>query len=217
MSDSLKLYSFGFNDRSGKIRWTAGELGILVEEHKVELGDHRKQDYRAINPYAAIPSALYKGETLIESTASCIHLAEMFPEKRLAVFAKEEGRYDYLKWIAICSETLEGKLVDYILANSGLMPEEIKGIYQKTLEFKCRVLVEQLPKEGFLAVNRFTIADIVVAYSLKIAIITGFVRWEDVQGYLQPLMDRQAARESRFFEGLIDFLETSRAEYKRSI
>ena len=211
MSDRLELYGFGFNDRSGKIRWMACELEIPIEEHKVELGDHRKEEYRAINPYASIPTAIYRGETLIESTASCIHLAELHPDKKMAVFAKESGRYDYLKWIAICAESLEGKLVDYILANYGLMPEEIKSIHQKTLQFKCRVLVEQLPKSGYLVNDRFTVADIVVAYSLKLAIITGFIDWQDVQGYLQPLMDRPAAKESKFFAGLVDYFENNPA------
>jgi len=207
--EKLKLYGFGYNDRSGKIRWTAEELEIPIEEVKIELGEHRKPEYRKINPFATIPSAIYKNETMIESTASCVHLAESLPEAKLAVFAKEADRYEYLKWISLCSESLEGKLVDYILANNGLMPEEIKGMHQKTLEFKCRTLVEQLPDSGFLVADRFTIADIVASYSLKLAVLTGFIEWQQIKSYLEPLIQRDAAIKSRFFEGMLEFVNSN--------
>ena len=206
MTDSIQLYGFGHSDRSGKIRWLANELGIEVEEKKVELGDHRKPEYKAINPFASIPTAVYNGETMIESTACCIHLAELHPESKLAVFAKEPARYEYLKWISICSESFEGRLVDHILANYGLMPEELKAIHEKTLTFKCKVLVEQLPQTGFLVAERFTVADIIACYSLKLAILTGFIEWSQVKEYMSPLMAREAAIKSHFFDGLNDFL-----------
>ena len=38
--------SFGMNDRSGKVRWLAHELGLPVKNHKVEMGEHRKFPYR---------------------------------------------------------------------------------------------------------------------------------------------------------------------------
>ncbi|WP_196137791.1 glutathione S-transferase family protein [Aliikangiella sp. G2MR2-5] len=209
LDEALKLYSFGYTDRSGKVRWLAEELGISVEEHKVEVGDNRKPEYKQINPFGAIPTAIYRGETLTESTATCIHLAEMFPEKGMAVFAKEKERYEYLRWISMSAESMEGKLVDYILASYGIMPEELKGIFQQLLEFKCRAFAQQLPEEGFLVANRLTVADIVTAYSLKLGILNGFIQYEQVEGYLGPLMQRKAAAKAHFFDGLKAFLEKS--------
>ena len=35
MTDTVELYGFGDNDRSGKVRWTATELGLPVEEQRL--------------------------------------------------------------------------------------------------------------------------------------------------------------------------------------
>lgn len=202
MSEIIQIHAFGVNDRSGKVRWLAEELGLTVEECKVELGAHRQSPYRDLNPFAAVPTIVFNGETLIESTASCIYLAEKYPQSKLAVFAKEPERYDYLKWISIFSESLESKLVDFILANNGLMPKELQPIYEKTLRFKLRVVKEQLPKSGYICGEHFTVADIIAAYSLKIAVIAGLIEWQDIKFYLAPLMARSAANKARFFDGL---------------
>ena len=206
MKEEIVLYSFGFNDRSGKVRWLAEELGLSIDEQNIELGENRKPEYREINPYASIPTTVYQGETLVESTATCIHLAEVHPESQLAVFAKDGSRYNYLHWISVFSETLEGKLVDCILANYGLMPETVKSIYEKTIRFKLKVVLQQIPNDGFLVASRLTIADIVAAYSLKIAVQLGYVDWHEVKGYLQPLMERPAAKRAKFFSSLEEFL-----------
>jgi len=207
MSESIEIYAFGNSDRSGKIRWLGHELGLNVIEHQVELGSHRKPEYRSINPFAAIPTVVFRNQTLIESTAAATYIAEQFPEKQLAVFAKDEARYDYLKWISIATETLEPKLVDYILANNGLFPKEVQPLYEKTLAFKCRVTAEQLPQEGYVSGKHFTIADIITCYSLKIALLTGFLEWSQVSHYVEPLMARPAAQDAHFFDGLKNYLD----------
>ena len=75
MAGSITLYSFGDNDRSGKVRWTAEELGYQVEEMRVELGDQHKPEYLKLNPYAQIPAALIDGQPYYESMAICLALA----------------------------------------------------------------------------------------------------------------------------------------------
>lgn len=209
MSDTIQIHAFGVNDRSGKVRWLAEELGLDIDEVKVELGAHRQTPYRELNPFAAIPTVVYRGETLIESTAACIYIAEQHPESGLAVFAKEAERYTYLKWTSIFTETLESKLVDYILAKNDLMPKELQPIYEKTLRFKLRIVKEQLPKTGYILGDRFSLADIFAGYSLKIAVLTNLIEWSDIEFYLAPLMERQAANKAHFFDGLKSFLESS--------
>ncbi len=207
MSHTIHIHSFGFNDRSGKIRWLANELGLNIEEHKVELGAHRKDDYRQLNPFAAIPTIEFNNQTLIESTATCIYLAEQFPEHNLAIFSKDPSRYHYLKWISIFSESLESRLVDYILANAGLVSKDIQPIYEKALRFKLRIVAEQLPESGFILGEQFTVADIIAGYSLKIAILCDLIDWEAVKHYMHPLMERDAANQAHFFDGLKKHLE----------
>ena len=200
--DSLVLYGFGANDRSGKVRWLAHELGLTVEEKRLSLGEHRAPEYLGLNPYGAVPAVEFRGRVMTESTATCLYLAESVPESGLAVFAKDAERYDYLRWISVFAETFEGRLVDYLIAGFGLMPETVRDIYQEPLTRKLKALVAELPQSGYLVAERFTVADILAAYSLRLAISAGLLELEQVSGYLSPLMDRPAAQASEFFSSL---------------
>lgn len=203
MTDStLVLYGFGTNDRSGKVRWLAHELGLTVEEKQVGLGEHRGPEFLNLNPYGAVPAVEYKGKVMTESTATCLYLAESMPESGLAVFAKDAERYEYLRWISLFAETFEGRLVDYLIAGFGLMPESVRDIYQEPLNRKLSALVKELPQQGFLVADRFTVADILAAYSLRLAISCGLLEMTEVAGYLQPLMARPAAQKAEFFSSL---------------
>ena len=203
MTDStLVLYGFGVNDRSGKVRWLAHELGLDVEEKRLGFGDHRGPDYTVLNPYGAVPAVEYKGKLMTESTATSLYLAESVPESGLAVFAKDAERYEYLRWISLFSETFEGRLVDYLIAGFGLMPETVREIYREPLTRKLAALVKELPQQGFLVADRFTVADIVAAYSIRTAIASELLERDAVAGYLEPLMARPAAVNAEFFSSI---------------
>lgn len=208
MNDTqLELYGFGVNDRSGKVRWLAHELGLEVTEHRISLGEQRNEDYRAVNPYACVPTVIWQGRTLTESTATCLYLAESFPESGLAVFAKDKERFEYLRWLALFGESFEGRLVDYFLAGVGILPESLRDGYEDILRFKLGVLVKELPDHGFLVGDRLTVADILACYSLRLAISGGLISFADVKGYLRPFMMRPAAEASGFFSSLTNLLE----------
>ena len=50
MNKRIKLYSFGDFDRSGKVRWTAEELGYEIEESRLSAPQQREDEYRSLNP-----------------------------------------------------------------------------------------------------------------------------------------------------------------------
>jgi glutathione S-transferase len=202
MTDKVVIHSFGMNDRSGKVRWLAHELGLPVENVKVELGAHRQFPYRDLNPFAVIPTVQWRGETLIESSAICTFLAEQFSEFGFVVAPDEPARSQYLQWMSILTDSLETKFVEYYLAGVGLMPQETQALHEKTLKFKLRILLEQMPKEGFLVAGRFTLADITLAYVLRLAISAGLLELPQVSEYLTPLMNRKAAQTAEFFNAL---------------
>jgi glutathione S-transferase len=202
MTDTVVIHSFGLNDRSGKVRWLAHELGLPVENIKVDLGAHRQFPYRDLNPYGVIPAVQWRGETLIESTAICTFIAESFPESELVVAPNEAARSQYLQWMSTVTDSLETKFVEYYLAGVGLMPKEVKDLHYKTLKFKCKVLLEHLPESGYLVADRFTLADITLAYSLRLAISSELLEFSQVAHYLTPLMKRDATKTAGFFSAI---------------
>ncbi len=202
MTDDLILYGFGVNDRSGKLRWLAHELGLPLDDRRVKLGEHRQAPYTDLNPYGMIPAAQWRGQTFIESTATCTFVAEQFPDSRLVVAPGEPERAAYLQWCALFAETLESRLVEHLLAKVEVLPAAFLQTTTPSLELRLPVMLGQLPKSGFLVADRFTLADIEAAYSLRLAISAGLVELDAVAGYLRPLMERPAAKAARFFSSI---------------
>lgn len=202
--ETLILHSFGDNDRSGKVRWVAAELGLAIDEQRVALGAHRAPPYTALNPLKQIPTAQFRGETLIESTAICHSLAESHDTPKLWIGPREHGRAKYLYWLAAFGETLEGRLVESILSRSGVIGPEYFPLHEKFLRFKLSVLAKQLPARGYLCGEAFTVADVLAGYSLRIAVLCELVERAAVEPYLGRLRAREGAQRSRIFASLVD-------------
>lgn len=197
--DVLHLYGFGDNDRSGKVRFTAAELGIPVEEHRVGFPDHRKEPYLSRNPFGAVPSITYRGRTMSESTAICQWLAE--EHGALTIAPGDPRRADYLWWISASTESCEGRLVDAAVSAIGLVPKEVFDQQAPMVKRRIRALVAHLPDEGFVCGDDFTVADICVAYSVRLGLATGLLDADAVGSWYERVKARPAAAKARFFPG----------------
>lgn len=202
MSEPITIYGFGDVDRSGKVRWLAHELGLEVREERVGFGDHQKPPYIDLNPLAQIPTAIFRGQTLIESTSACHVIAESFESPKLWIGRGEPERQKYLSWLAIFGETLEGRLVECAVSKAGILAPEYFDLHAKRIRPKLEAVAKMLPKDGFVAGARFTVADIVAGYGLRIAVRLGFVERASVEPYFSRLIDRPAAAAARFFASL---------------
>jgi len=207
MTESITLYGFGDNDRSGKVRWLAHELGLEVEERRVKLGEHRRAPYTDINPLAQIPTVVYRGETLIESTAASQLIAESFDEPKLWIGRGEPRRRDYLFWISAFAESLEGRMVECILSKLGRIDERFYELHAPSVRRKLDTLIGMLPDDGYVC-GAFTLADIVAAYSLRLALSAELVTWSQVGSHLRRASERPAAKASRFFGSIESHLSS---------
>ncbi|MFC1690438.1 glutathione S-transferase family protein, partial [Pseudomonadota bacterium] len=105
MAKHIRIWSFADVDRSGKVRWTANELGYEIEEIRIKPGDHKTDAYRQMNPYEQIPTAEVNGKILVESTAICVMLAERHPEAGLIPESKD-ARELFWQYMSVSSSTL---------------------------------------------------------------------------------------------------------------
>lgn len=198
----LTLYSFSDNDRSGKVRWVAAELGLAVDEHRVEPGAHRQAPYKELNPLRQIPTAHFRGDTLVESTAICHVVAESFDEPKLWIGRGEPERAKYLYWLAVLGETLEGRLVECAVSRLGILGPEYFALHERSLRFKLSVVTKQLPTTGYLCGERFTIADVLAGYNLRLALQCTLVERASIEPYFGRLVARPGAVTSRIFTSL---------------
>lgn len=201
MTKSIKIYSFADVDRSGKVRWAACELGYDIEEHRLDLGEHRQGDYLQLNPYSQIPTAVIGDETWIESTAICLQLAERHPEAGL-IPDDPLARASFWQLVHLTSSTLEFPVVNYFLASRGIINEDWKGLVSEGISARMKTFAASLPQDGYLC-GSFSIADICAAYVLRIAVQSELLPYEGVlASYMDLLRARPAAGGSRMFDSL---------------
>ncbi len=200
MSRRIKIWSFVDADRSGKVRWTAHELDYEIEEARVKPGEHTAEPYRQLNPYGQIPIAELDGQTLIESTAICLSLAERHPDAGLI----PEGRAirdRFWQSINVSVNTLETPVALYYLSNQGIVDAAWAPLWAEPLNARLSVFADSMPRNDYIC-GDFSLADICAAYVLRIGVQAGLLPLEgNLAGYLRRLMTRPAARAARFFEG----------------
>jgi glutathione S-transferase len=202
MSESITLYSFADIDRSGKVRWLAEELGLEVVEERVAFGANRQPPYTDLNPLGRVPTVRFRDEVLTESTAILHRLAESVEQPALYVDRGDPARADFVWWMATFGETLEARLVECSISKGGLVGPEYFELNQGSCRATLKMVAQRLPSEGWLCGERFTLADIVAGYSLRLAVGTGLIERGEVEPYLSRLVERPAARRARVFDSL---------------
>jgi glutathione S-transferase len=201
MSRRIKIWSFADVDRSGKVRWTAQELGYEIEEERVKLGEHAAEPYRQLNPYGQIPTVELDGQILIESTAICLVLAERHPEAGL-IPDHRPSRERFWQSLNVSASTLETPVVLYYLSNRGIVDTAWASLWAESLDARLSVFSDSMPRDGYIC-GDFSLADICAAYVLRIGVQAGLLTLEgNLAGYLHRLMARPAAQAARFFQGL---------------
>jgi glutathione S-transferase len=201
MHKSIKLWSFADVDRSGKVRWTARELGYEIEEIRVGLGEHTSDPYRQLNPYEQIPTAELDGKILLESTAICLSLASRHPQAGL--IPADRSRLDiFWQSISLSTSTLEMPVVQYYLSKSGFMDEVWTGLLEAPLRKRVNVFARELPDNGYIC-GDFTLADVCAAYVLRLGVQSELLPFEGkLETYMRSLMARPAAQAARIFDSL---------------
>ena len=201
MSRHIKIWSFVDRDRSGKVRWTANELGYDIVEVRVKPGEHTSDSYRQLNPYEQIPTSELDGKMMIESTAICLSLAEREPQAGL-IPGDQDTRDLFWQSIFLSANTLEMPVVLYWLSNRGVVDAAWKDMWAPHINKRLGVFAAGVPGEGFIC-GAFSLADICAAYVLRIAVQAELVPLEGkLEGYLRRLMARPAAQAARFFDSL---------------
>jgi glutathione S-transferase len=200
MNPRIKIWSFADVDRSGKVRWTANELGYDIEEVRVKLGEHKADAYLALNPYGQIPTAELDGRTLIESTAICLALAERHPEAGL--IPQQQGDRDrFWQSVNLSVSTLETPVVLYYLSRRGIVDAAWAEMWAGPLAERLPVFAASMPGDGYIC-GDFSLADICAAYVLRIGVQAELLPLEGgLEDYLSRLMARPAAQAARFFDG----------------
>lgn len=171
MSDRLTL--FGARG-SGAVAVEAalaviGEPYRLIEAYTWDKDDPESGDkVLAANPMRQVPAlVLPGGETITESAAILIWLAETYPEARLAPMPGEPGRPQFLRWMSFVSSAIYSL---YWVKDdpARLVPDPAghEALIERTLEriAECwRIMDSQVSPGAYILGDELSVLDLYVA------------------------------------------------------
>lgn len=121
----MKLFYMA-QTRATRPRWLLEEIGI---DYDLETLDEDRRDdwlpdYRAhVHPLGRLPAFEEKGRITFESSAICLHLADRFPEARLAPGVGTAERAAYYQWTFFVMTEIEPAL-DLVSMHQVELPAE---------------------------------------------------------------------------------------------
>lgn len=202
MSGKLVLYSFVPFDRSARVRWLAHELGIEIEERKLDYagGEHRTEAHLARHPFGLVPVIDMDGETQWESVAICQSLAERQPEAGLTVPMASPLRRSYLSWLMFAGSTFDAAAFG-VFHPTAIKPDEAQAKLGKAVVFPLLVhLARHLHEREYLMGDKFMLPDLILGHSINLLyLVKALDDYPVLRDYRKRLSERPAARASRVF------------------
>jgi glutathione S-transferase len=167
----MKLYHAPMT-RSTRVRWLLGELGETCELAPVNVyvGEGRKPEYRAIHPHGYVPALELDGQTIVESAAICLTLADRHLDKGFAPPIGSALRAQYYQWMVYMPATCDPAL-ETILFHTRFLPEDrrLPALVEQAKKkwASCeRFLAKGLGDRTYLVGDSFTAADVMLGTTL---------------------------------------------------
>jgi glutathione S-transferase len=113
------------------------EIGAKYALRRVDISSDKPRDpeYLKLNPLGRVPTlSIAGGETIYESVAITMYLADRHPEAKLAPAVTDPLRAPYYQWLAHLTNTLqEAYLLYFYPDRNTTRPEQAPGIKDKAL------------------------------------------------------------------------------------
>ena len=203
----MKLFDSHRAPNPRRVRWVMAEKGITdIEVVQVDLlaGEHRTPEYRAKVGVPHVPALeLDDGTCISESVAICRYLESIYPEPNLfGVDAREQAIVEM--WTRRCEFYLANPVMLTVrfthpaLAVLEATPQPQVADYNRVAaERFMKTLDRHLEGREFLALDRFTIADIVAVVGLDFARLIKYrppAELENLNRWLDTCRARPAAK-----------------------
>ena len=206
---SVKLYHYPLS-RSARVKFLLHEIyGEEFETVFMDMlhGAGREPEFLAKNPNHAVPvlDIIYEdgsAQTMIESGAMIVFLADAYPEKNLAPSPTHlEARADYLQMVMFGSAHMDTALWEIRMNETLLTPEarsqSVADHYRRKLETEIAPQLEsRLTAHKFICGNEFSAADCIMAQNINWAGAYGYCRSKAFKAYMLRLGKRPAFQQA---------------------
>lgn len=195
--------------RSFRPLWMLEEMGLSYDLKMLPFPPRVfAKEYLGINPLGTIPFMI-DGETrMTESSGICHYLGTRHGPTPLVVGVDEPAYGAFLNWMYFSDATLTFPQT-LVLRYSLLEPEErrlpqVATDYAKWFQGRLRAVETAMANTETLAAGRFTAADIVIGYALRLAETIGLAKdfGPNVAAYWQRLQQRDGYQRAVAAENL---------------
>jgi glutathione S-transferase len=175
--------------RDLRLRWAAEEAGLVYRVCTVPFDD-RETNHLESQPFGQVPFLTDGDVRLFESGACLLHLAR----KSESLMPRDAaGEAATLQWVVAALNSIEMVTVPWwFLKVSGHEVYGLAGWMGKRLAQLEAVLSER----DWLAANRFTVADLVMADVLRVSKVRAYGDRPATEAYIERLTARPAFRKA---------------------
>ena len=213
--DHLTLYHYPLS-RSARVRFMLEEIGCEYDLHSMKMmqGEGMSPEHLARNPNHAVPvlevrHADGSEQTIIESGAILLWLAEAYPDAGLAPEASDlTARADYLSQMLFQAAHLDMSLWQ-IRLNETLFPKTVRSAAIAAFN-RDKITNEMVPQmearlgeHDFICGDRFTAVDCIAAQNVNWMHSYGLVPVGPIKHYAKRMRSRPAFQ--RAFADAADF------------
>jgi glutathione S-transferase len=191
----MKLYTAP-GSRGLRVTWTLEEMKLGYEIEPLPMPARKKAPhYLAINPLGTVP-ALVDGDVIMTESSGIAHyLATRYGPSDLAVSVNEPDYPRFLDFLYHSDATLtfpQTVYIRYCIAEADRGLGEAGRLYVDWFVARLKKIEQRLADREFLCAERFTVADIAVAYPLFLATRIGLADRVParLRDWLQALMAR---------------------------
>ena len=183
--------------RSFRPLWMLEEMGLAYELKMLPFPPRVfAKDYLALNPLGTIPLMIDGDTKMTESAGICHYLGVKYGPTPLMVETSDPHYGAFLNWMYFSDATLTFPQT-LVLRYSQLEPEErrnpqVSTDYAKWFFGRLRAVEAATAKSETLCAGRFTAADIVIGYALRLASTIGLAKdfGPNVAAYWARLQER---------------------------
>jgi glutathione S-transferase len=184
--------------RASRPRWVLEELGVPYDLVRLEPGPAgtRSLEHLARHPLGHVPVLEDRGQFIFESGAICMHLADLFPEKRLLPPPGTVDRAHAYQWVLFSIAEMEPPLI--VLSAEAKKPDversaSVSAEARERFRTTTTTLEAVLRDRKYLVGDAFGVADVMVGATLAWARAMRLVEaMPSLDGYLTQLRARPA-------------------------
>jgi glutathione S-transferase len=186
----MRIYHRPGAGRPIRVIWTLEELGVpyelVVMSPEEVAGEHLLR-----HPLGRVPVLEDEGGTVFESSAVCLHLADLRPEGGLIPAVGTHERALVYQWAFFAMTEIEAPAIESRRTRE--KSAEVADAAAERVRAAVAVIGDALDGRACLVADRFTVADVIASEVVRIAVRVGAVQASGpIAGYLSAMEARPA-------------------------